>query len=319
MLGDHFASPVFTAALELWVAARTDAALLAAVAPLEQRVGRETHRLTVELLGVDESRPGVRELVQATLDLVRGLGLANTITDDARRRRRILDQLGAHARRRRSGSAHDDLLDDRARRPRRPRATGSRRWSPTSTRTAGGRRRRPPGWDVATQIAHLRVDRRGRASRPPTDKEAWDASCCRRIADPDGFVDAGRSSGAAAAPAELLARWRGRARGPAPRRCASCPTGQKMPWFGPPMSPTSMATARFMETWAHALDVHEALGRRAEPTDRMRHVAHLGVRTRDFAFRVHELDAAGRGVPGRADRAVAASVWPGGPRTPRRR
>ncbi len=34
----------------------------------------------------------MRELVQATLDLVRGLGLANTISDDARRRRRILDQ-----------------------------------------------------------------------------------------------------------------------------------------------------------------------------------------------------------------------------------
>lgn len=92
MLGDHFASPVFTAALELWVAARTDAPLHEAVAPLEQRVGRETHRLTVELLGADESKPGVRELVQATLDLVRGLGLANTLGDDARRRRKILKE-----------------------------------------------------------------------------------------------------------------------------------------------------------------------------------------------------------------------------------
>ena len=92
MLGDHFTSPVFTAALELWVAARTDEALLAAVGPLEQRVGRDAHRLTVEALAADESRPGVRELVQATLDLVRGLGLANTISDDARRRTRILDQ-----------------------------------------------------------------------------------------------------------------------------------------------------------------------------------------------------------------------------------
>jgi AcrR family transcriptional regulator len=92
MLGDHFTSPVFTAALELWVAARTDPALLAEVEPLEQRVGRETHRMTVELLGADESRRGVRELVQATLDLVRGLGLANTISDDRRRRTRILDQ-----------------------------------------------------------------------------------------------------------------------------------------------------------------------------------------------------------------------------------
>jgi AcrR family transcriptional regulator len=92
MLGNHFASPVFVAALELWVAARTDPTLHAAVAPLEQRIGRETHRMTVELLGVDETRPGVRELVQATLDLVRGLGLAATVSDDTRRRNRILDQ-----------------------------------------------------------------------------------------------------------------------------------------------------------------------------------------------------------------------------------
>jgi AcrR family transcriptional regulator len=95
VLADHFASPVFAAALELWVAARTDETLLAAVAPLERRVGRDTHRLTVELLGADESAPGTRELVQATLDLVRGLGLADTITDDARRRARILDRWAA--------------------------------------------------------------------------------------------------------------------------------------------------------------------------------------------------------------------------------
>jgi hypothetical protein len=65
------------------------------VAPLEQRIGREVHRQTVELLGVDESRRGTRELVQATLDLVRGLGLADTLTDDSARRRRILDRWAA--------------------------------------------------------------------------------------------------------------------------------------------------------------------------------------------------------------------------------
>ncbi len=92
MLADHFTSPVFTAALELWVAARVDPALHEAVAPLEQRIGRDVHQRTVELLGVDETRPGVRELVQATLDLVRGLGLANTLHDDAGRRKRILDR-----------------------------------------------------------------------------------------------------------------------------------------------------------------------------------------------------------------------------------
>jgi AcrR family transcriptional regulator len=95
VLGDHFTSPVFTAALELWVAARTDPALLAEVGPLEQKVGRETHRLTVELLDVDEKEPGVRALVQTTLDLVRGLGLANTISDDTRRRNAVLDHWAA--------------------------------------------------------------------------------------------------------------------------------------------------------------------------------------------------------------------------------
>jgi len=95
VLGDHFTSPVFTAALELWVAARTDPALLAEVAPLEQQVGRETHRLTVELLDVDEKEPGVRALVQTTLDLVRGLGLAATISDDTRRRSNVLDHWAA--------------------------------------------------------------------------------------------------------------------------------------------------------------------------------------------------------------------------------
>lgn len=92
MFADLFVGPVFTAALELWVAARTDPDLLAVVAPFERHLGRETHRLAVDLLDVDEDAPGARELVQATLDLVRGLGLAATLGDDTARRARILDQ-----------------------------------------------------------------------------------------------------------------------------------------------------------------------------------------------------------------------------------
>ena len=52
----------------------------------------------------------------------------------------------------------------------------------------------------------------------------------------------------------------------------------------------SMATARFMETWAHARDVYDALGLDPEPTDRIKHVAHIGVRTRNFAFGVNGLE-----------------------------
>ncbi|UUZ61252.1 maleylpyruvate isomerase family mycothiol-dependent enzyme [Nocardioides sp. B-3] len=69
--------------------------------------------------------------------------------------------------------------------------------------------------------------------------------------------------------------------------------GGKMPWFGPPMSPTSMATARLMETRAHSLDVHAALGVTPEPTDRIRHIAHLAVRTRNFSFVTRDLTPPG--------------------------
>lgn len=92
MLLNLYAGPKFRAALHLWVAASTDEALRSVLVPLEARVGREAHRLAVELLGVDEANPGVRELVQATLDLARGLGLANLLSDDERRRARIVRQ-----------------------------------------------------------------------------------------------------------------------------------------------------------------------------------------------------------------------------------
>jgi AcrR family transcriptional regulator len=91
ILAAQFVSPVFFAALELWVAARTDADLRDAVGPLERRIGRETHAYAVELLDIDESRGDNRQLVQATLDLVRGLGLAASLSDDARRRASVLD------------------------------------------------------------------------------------------------------------------------------------------------------------------------------------------------------------------------------------
>ncbi|MFE0590959.1 TetR/AcrR family transcriptional regulator [Micromonospora echinospora] len=91
MLAAAFTGPLFVAALELWVAARTDPELRAALVPLEARVGREMHRLTVALLDADERRPGVREAVQATLDLLRGLGVANLLTDDSTRRTALLN------------------------------------------------------------------------------------------------------------------------------------------------------------------------------------------------------------------------------------
>lgn len=87
-----YSGTFFRAALSLWVAAAAEPQLREQIVPLETRIGREVHRVVVDLLGADESVSGVRETVQATLDLARGLGLANLLTDDSRRRNRIAAQ-----------------------------------------------------------------------------------------------------------------------------------------------------------------------------------------------------------------------------------
>ncbi|RYB89453.1 TIGR03084 family protein [Nocardioides glacieisoli] len=144
-----------------------------------------------------------------------------------------------------------------------------------------------PGWDVATQVAHLAWTDEV-ALKAATDKEAWDTVVLGAINDPEDFVD--QQAHEVSRDPDLMTRWRD-TRAALHEALTAYPHGEKMPWFGPPMSATSMATARLMETWAHSLDVHEGLGVPVEDTDRIRHVAHLGVRTRNFAFAVHGLDA----------------------------
>ncbi|ARP71624.1 TetR/AcrR family transcriptional regulator [Streptomyces pluripotens] len=91
-LVDLYTGPLFRAALHLWVAACDEEQLRPRVTELEARVGRETHRIAIDLLGADESLPGVRETVQGLLDMARGLGLANLLTDDTARRERVVAQ-----------------------------------------------------------------------------------------------------------------------------------------------------------------------------------------------------------------------------------
>ena len=91
-LVDLYTGPLFRAALHLWVAASNEDQLRARVTELEARVGRESHRIAVDLLDADESLPGVRETVQGLLDMARGLGLATLLTDDRARRERVVAQ-----------------------------------------------------------------------------------------------------------------------------------------------------------------------------------------------------------------------------------
>jgi uncharacterized protein (TIGR03084 family) len=145
------------------------------------------------------------------------------------------------------------------------------------------------GWTVAHQVAHLAWTD-AQALRAATDAAgfaAWVADSAARLPT---LVDHAAAEGAAEEPAELLARWR-EGRSALAATLAALPPEIRLPWFGPPMSVASMATARLMETWAHGLDVTDGLGRSPSVSNRLRHVAHLGVRTRDFAFGQHGLPA----------------------------
>jgi uncharacterized protein (TIGR03084 family) len=144
-----------------------------------------------------------------------------------------------------------------------------------------------PGWSIAHQIAHLLWTDRV-ALIAVTDDAAFAEVLAAAAANPIAFVDDGADELAATPPAELLADWR-RTRRLLHEALLAVHDGRKLPWFGPPMSAASMATARLMETWAHGLDVADALNVKRPATARLRSVAHIGVRTRDYAFVVNEL------------------------------
>jgi uncharacterized protein (TIGR03084 family) len=144
-----------------------------------------------------------------------------------------------------------------------------------------------PGWTIAHQIAHLAwTDRESLIAAVRPDE--FTAEIEKAVSGGEHFLDDAAAEGAQRAPADLLVAWR-EGRKALAVALAAVPEGHRLPWFGPPMSAASMATARLMETWAHAQDVYDALGLRHESGDRIRHIARFGIRTRDFAFKLHSL------------------------------
>lgn len=138
------------------------------------------------------------------------------------------------------------------------------------------------GWTIKHQIAHL----------------SWtDAAARQAAADPERFtewlgtitpdvVDTAAAEGAAEPEAQLLATWRSNRERLRAALLAHDPE-RKLPWFGPPMRASSMVTARLMETWAHGQDIADTVGVRRQPSARLRHVAHIAIRARPFAYQVH--------------------------------
>jgi len=144
------------------------------------------------------------------------------------------------------------------------------------------------GWSVADTVGHLWFfDREAR--RALQDPNGFTASLDALFADPDAYM-ADHLAQVRGLGESLMTSWQEERR-LIIETLRQVDPSIRVPWYGPAMSPMSFGTARLMETWAHGQDIADALGVTREPTDRLRHVAHLGVRTREFSYTIKGREA----------------------------
>ncbi|MHB1172410.1 MAG: TIGR03084 family metal-binding protein [Lacisediminihabitans sp.] len=144
------------------------------------------------------------------------------------------------------------------------------------------------GWNIHDQVVHLAYFD-DLATLGFTQPEEFRATVEVLLATGRDWVDRVNQQRAMLQPEETL-RWFSDSRVALVRVFAAVGPGARSQWFGPSMSASSSVTARLMETWAHGQDVYDALGLEHAVTDRVRHVCHLGVITRRFAFELRGLE-----------------------------
>ncbi len=149
------------------------------------------------------------------------------------------------------------------------------------------------GWAVRDQISHLAFfDDAGRLAL--VEPVAFAAMVDQLVAVTGDPMEAHLAKGRSMGGDELLDWW-GTAHQAMVRAFRAADPSDRVPWFGPPMGVLSFISSRLMETWAHGQDVYDALGIDRRPTNRLHHVAHLGVRARPFSYLVRSRDVpAGR-------------------------
>jgi uncharacterized protein (TIGR03084 family) len=138
-------------------------------------------------------------------------------------------------------------------------------------------------WDVRDTVAHL-ADTDELAIDTCTDGPRALARVIAGCASAEDVTLGGVLRGRRLSGAEVLAWWRRTQVAEREVLLEVDPT-TRVPW-GLGMRPRSFATARLMETWAHSLDVHDALGTTPADTDRLRHVAWIAVNAIPYACSV---------------------------------
>lgn len=140
------------------------------------------------------------------------------------------------------------------------------------------------GWDIADCIGHLWFfDQRATMALDPATADAFVADASQLMEAASQGRDLAVQAGRAHTPSSLLAAWRADRAVLLDLAGRSDPSA-RIPWYGPAMAARSFITARLMETWAHGQDVRDALGLPPEVSMRLKHVAHIGVRARPFAY-----------------------------------
>lgn len=143
------------------------------------------------------------------------------------------------------------------------------------------------GWAIRDQVSHLAYFDEI-AVLAAQDPDLFEVTKAELLALGENF--AGRvAERYRSMPVDELLDWFQSARRQLFEEFGSVDPAVKLPWFGPPMSAASSVTARLMETWAHGRDIADTLGRDPKPTARLRHIAHIGVRTFGFSFQLRGL------------------------------
>ena len=145
------------------------------------------------------------------------------------------------------------------------------------------------GWSVRDQVSHLAYFDEA-ATRAMQDRDAFKAELQELMKNTGNLEAVTLERGRGGTAGELLDWWRSASSSLIAAARGVDPAG-RVPWYGPDMSPASFITARLMETWAHGLDVVDAVGADRPDTDRLRHVAFIGVRARPYSYSVRGMEA----------------------------